>query len=116
MVAIGDAEGTVSVMQLCRSLYETTVKEKEMMQQIFEREFRREKNLDIMRKMQTENKGPKKEKNPELIAKQKEEEVKGKIKNIEEKFFEHVADEQHGVDAIKARAGSSKPAETSPAQ
>jgi dynein intermediate chain 2 len=46
--AVGDAEGTVSMMQLCRSLYDQTLqpKEKEIMQTIFEREFRREKNLE----------------------------------------------------------------------
>ena len=43
MVAIGDAEGTISVMSLCKPLYETSSKEKETMQHIFEREYRREK-------------------------------------------------------------------------
>ena len=47
MAAIGDAEGTVSIMQLSRPLIETSSKEKEVMQTIFEREFRREKNLEI---------------------------------------------------------------------
>lgn len=32
MVAIGDAEGTVSIMQLCKPLYEQAPKEKEIMQ------------------------------------------------------------------------------------
>lgn len=52
MAAIGDSDGTVSMMSLCRALYDQTLqpKEKEVMQQIFEREFRREKNLDIARK------------------------------------------------------------------
>lgn len=68
MAAIGDAEGTVSIMQLCKPLYETTSKEKEVMQQIFEREFRREKNLEIMKKMANEAKPVKKEKNPEKLA------------------------------------------------
>ena len=46
MAAIGDAEGTVAIMKLCPPLYETTPKEKETMFQIFEREMRREKNLE----------------------------------------------------------------------
>jgi hypothetical protein len=48
MAAIGDAEGTVSMMSLCRSLYDQTLqpKEKEIMATIFDREFRREKNLE----------------------------------------------------------------------
>ena len=49
-LAVGDAEGTVSLMKLCPSLVDTTNKEKEVMQTIFEREFRREKNLEIMKR------------------------------------------------------------------
>lgn len=47
MTAIGDAEGTISIMSLCKPLWEYAGKEKEVMQQIFEREARREKNLEI---------------------------------------------------------------------
>jgi len=50
LAAIGDAEGTVSIMKLCPPLVDTTNKEKEVMQNIFEREFRREKNLEIQKK------------------------------------------------------------------
>lgn len=50
MAAIGDAEGTVAIMKLCPPLYETTPKEKETMFQIFEREMRREKNLENQKK------------------------------------------------------------------
>lgn len=103
MAAIGDAEGTVSIMQLCKALYETSQKEKEVMQQIFEREFRREKNLDVMRRLSTDPKPVKKEKNPEQVAKDREDAMKSKLQDIEEKFFEHVADEQFDVAAIKAR-------------
>ena len=46
LAAIGDSDGTVSMMSLCRTLYETAPNEKETMGQIFDREFRREKNLD----------------------------------------------------------------------
>lgn len=53
LLAVGDAEGTVSVMKLCPSLVDTSNKEKEVMQTIFEREFRREKNLEIMKKEAT---------------------------------------------------------------
>ena len=51
LAAVGDAEGTVSILQLCKSLIETTSKEKEVMGQIFDREFRREKNLEISKKL-----------------------------------------------------------------
>ena len=65
MAAIGDSEGTVSMMQLCRSLYDQTLqpKEKEIMQTIFEREFRREKNLDVARRQADLKKPPKKDTN-----------------------------------------------------
>ena len=51
MIAIGDAEGTVSIMKLSSNLHEIANKEKEVMQTIFEREFRREKNLEIAKKL-----------------------------------------------------------------
>ena len=54
MAAIGDAEGTVSIMQLCKPLFETTPREKEVMQHIFEREARREKNLWLTNKLEKE--------------------------------------------------------------
>lgn len=75
MAAIGDAEGTVSIMQLCKPLYETTPREKETMQQIFEREFRREKNLEVMKKLANDAKNaPKKGKDedPKKIEAEKE--------------------------------------------
>lgn len=64
MAAIGDADGTVSMMSLCRALYDQTLqpKEKEIMATIFEREFRREKNLE-MAKRQADSKKPGKKDN-----------------------------------------------------
>jgi dynein intermediate chain 2 len=83
MVAIGDAEGTVSIMQLCKALYEPAPKEKEEMVKIFEREFRREKILDIAKKQAAEAisksmKAPKGEKpvDPEELARMKEVDLK----------------------------------------
>lgn len=58
MAAIGDAEGTVSVMKLCKPLYEKAPNEKEIMQQIFEREQRRERTLELAKKKEAERKGP----------------------------------------------------------
>lgn len=54
MAAIGDAEGTVSIMKLSPPLYETTAREKEVMQTIFERESRREKGLWLTNKLEKE--------------------------------------------------------------
>jgi dynein intermediate chain 2 len=47
MAAIGDAEGTIAIMNLCKPLYETSTREREVMQAVFERETRREKNLEF---------------------------------------------------------------------
>lgn len=94
LAAIGDAEGTVSIMQLCKPLYEVNPKEKEQMQVIFEREFRREKNLENLRKQQNESKGadvkggPAKGKaqkatDPEQLAKEKEKAMQERIDSLE---------------------------------
>ena len=52
MAAIGDSDGTVSMMSMCRTLYDHTLnpREKEIMGTIFEREMRREKNLDTAKR------------------------------------------------------------------
>merc|ERR1711959_498090 len=50
MAAIGDAEGTVSVMKLCKPLYEKAPGEKDVMIQVFDREFRRERTLELAKK------------------------------------------------------------------
>ena len=70
MAAVGDAEGTVSIMKLGKPLYEKAQAEKEIMQQIFEREQRREKTLEIAKRKETEKKGPSK-KDDNAIAKEK---------------------------------------------
>lgn len=53
MCAIGDAEGTTSILSLCPALYDHTLqpKEREIMLTIFDREFRREKTLDIAKRL-----------------------------------------------------------------
>jgi len=107
--AIGDAEGTVSIMQLCKPLYETTPREKEVMQTIFEREARREKNLWLTNKLEKEAaekaKAPtgKPKEDPEQLAKEKEADMKSQLNQIEEDFFKKVASEEYDVDQIKAR-------------
>ena len=47
MAAIGDSEGSVTLVQLCKALYDdSNTVEKDQMNAIFEREGKREKNLD----------------------------------------------------------------------
>lgn len=47
MAAIGDADGTVSMVSLCKTLWDPAIqpREKEVMGTIFDRETRREKML-----------------------------------------------------------------------
>ena len=53
MAAIGDAEGTTHILNLCPTLYDHTLqpKEREVMLTIFDREFRREKTIDVAKRM-----------------------------------------------------------------
>lgn len=104
MAAIGDSDGTVHMMSLCKTLAESNQqsKEKEIMQQIFEREFRREKNLEAAKKQAELHKKPAKEKvNTEKIAARLEKQ----LKEIEENFFNHIAEDDDQLDKIKARGG-----------
>lgn len=104
MAAIGDSEGTVSIMQLCPALYETSAREKEVMGQIFEREFRREKNLLTSKKLTGEVGGKdKKTKDTIKAMEEKDQAQKQALVQIEEDFFKKVS-EDDDLDAIKARA------------
>lgn len=105
MAAIGDADGTVSMMSLCRSLYDVTLqpKEKEIMATIFEREFKREKNLE-MAKRQAEMKKPVKKDNSN--NEKKANQLNNYLHELEEGFFKHVAaDDQEQLQNIKKRGG-----------
>lgn len=103
MAAIGDSEGTVAIMQLCKALYETTPREKEVMGQIFEREFRREKNLYTQKKLNKDAAGKdKKAKDVNKESAQKESQVKEQLQKIEEDFFVAVSKDDD-LSAIKAR-------------
>lgn len=57
MAAIGDANGTVSMLSLCRVLYEADKNEKDLMGAIFERETLREKNLSAAKTLAEKKKG-----------------------------------------------------------
>ena len=50
--AIGDQSGTVTILELCDSLYTMQKNEKEIMTDIFTREMTKEKNLESLRKLQ----------------------------------------------------------------
>jgi hypothetical protein len=87
------------------------LKEKEVMQTIFEREFRREKNLEIMKKLANDAKptaAKEKQKNIEKMQLEKEIAAKQRLTEIEEKFFVHVSKDGEDIEVIKARGEMSK--------
>merc|ERR1712196_490472 len=51
LLACGDASGTVTLLELCDELWQTSLQEKIAMGVIFDREMRREKNLDTIKKL-----------------------------------------------------------------
>lgn len=74
------------------------------MGQIFEREFKREKNLEISRKLAGDAAvKDKKKADKEKLAQEKEVLLKERIETINEEFFKHVAESGEDVDKIKAR-------------
>lgn len=50
--AIGDQDGTVTILELCESLYTLQKNEKDIMTDIFTREMTKEKNLEALRRLQ----------------------------------------------------------------
>lgn len=106
MAAIGDSDGTVSMMSLCRALYDQTLqpKEKEIMATIFDREFRREKNLE-MAKRQADMKKPAKKDNS--IADKKAAQMTQYLHELEDGFFKHVAEDAEQLAIVKKRGEAS---------
>lgn len=91
MAAIGDSDGTVHMLSMCRSLYDSTLnsKEKEIMGTIFERETRREKNLDNNKKQNEKLAKPTKV----AVSKEKLEAEQANMRaQIEANFLKVVAD------------------------
>ncbi|CAE8709077.1 unnamed protein product [Polarella glacialis] len=60
LMAVGDAEGTITLLQLCDGLVDPGPNEKNLIGQMFDRETKREKNLEQIKKQQ----GGAKEKEP----------------------------------------------------
>lgn len=57
LVAVGDAEGTITLLQLCDGLVQPGSNEKPVVGQIFERELRRSRNLEQIKKQAAGKKG-----------------------------------------------------------
>jgi hypothetical protein len=106
MTAVGDADGTVHMMSLCRTLYDQTLqpKEKEIMLSIFEREARREKNLENAKRLAEQGKKPSDKKNAQQEEQKRVEKLKQQLDDITDKFYQSVADDEEQLAEIKERA------------
>jgi len=106
MTAVGDADGTVHMMSLCRTLYDQTLqpKEKEIMLTIFEREARREKNLENAKRLAEQNKKPSDKKNAQQEEQKRVDKLKAQLDDITDKFYQSVADDEEQLAEIKERA------------
>mmetsp|Transcript_45161 Transcript_45161/g.144663 ORF Transcript_45161/g.144663 Transcript_45161/m.144663 type:complete len:571 (-) Transcript_45161:80-1792(-) len=51
LAAVGDADGTITLMQLCDGLTKMAPNEKNLLGSMFDREFKREKNLEAIKKL-----------------------------------------------------------------
>lgn len=100
MAAIGDAEGTTTILSLCPPLYDQTLqpKEREIMLTIFDREFRREKTLDVARRLDAK-KGPK----ARVEVGDKADKLEAQLSSIEENFFSVVGEDEEERENIKRR-------------
>jgi len=99
LAAIGDSDGTVSMLSLCKSLVQGDPREKEIMQTVFEREFRREKNLEVAKRLADKTKPAKEKSNKDKIAAK----LESRLKDIETEFYNIIADDEDQKEAIKAR-------------
>jgi len=99
MCAIGDAEGTTHIIGLCPALYDHTLqpKENEVMATIFDREFRREKTLDVSKRLG--DKKPVKEK--EKVEESND--LEAVIADLETNFFKNVAEDEEEREMIRNR-------------
>lgn len=76
------------------------------MQMIFERESRREKNLEVAKKKALENKTKPVKKDPASDIAKQQEVLSSQLNELEETFFGHVADDSEHLEAIKQRGAN----------
>jgi dynein intermediate chain 2 len=101
--AIGDNNGTITILELCKTLYEAQPQEKDVITEIFEREKKREEHLKQQRNLaDTRKKNALKEK--ERLEKEQEAaakvDVNKQMADIEQKFetnLKKAADELYKV-------------------
>eukprot|EP00744_Colponema_vietnamica_P003227 GILI01004977.1.p1 GENE.GILI01004977.1~~GILI01004977.1.p1 ORF type:complete len:582 (-),score=174.73 GILI01004977.1:310-2055(-) len=104
LVAVGDSDGTVTLLELCDSLCTPQASEKNSIGQMFERETKRERNLDMQKKAAE---AKKKDKDKEGAGQKKEDNKMDQLlAKVEEDFFAEInKDEGEGGSG----AGSTAP-------
>ncbi len=110
LVAVGDADGTVTLMELCEALSVSAPpanSEKLSITAMFEREQNREKNLQAAKRLGEGKKAAKKEEEKSSRSQEKQQE---RLRNIEEDFFRSVAASED------AEAAMTSPAKESPSK
>ena len=93
LAAIGDMEGTITLLELSKNLYEPQPREKEIIAEIFEREKKKE---EIIKKQRLENNARMtvlmKEKNSTNSSNNMTEESNKKLETFENNFFKDIKD------------------------
>lgn len=113
LVAVGDNEGTVTLIELSESLYVPQSNERASIKTMFDRELNREKNLAASRRLLESKKTTKKE---ESTVNKAEEKLRETIRKLEEKFFKiaELDQEVARVNAAEAEARREEPREPTP--
>jgi dynein intermediate chain 2 len=110
--ALGDSEGSITLLSLCPSLYEPAADEKEEMIKIFDREAAREKNLEISKKL-AEQKKPAKAGQDNADDK-KRQKLEQELLDIEEKFYKTIGVEGNGPTATDNQREENKHVDLEP--
>jgi len=112
LAAVGDANGTVHILKLCKSLYALQTTEKLDINNLFERELRREKNYEAQEKEEQRVKALKR-KNDESTKKETAESDQTKafdilISQTEKAFMEQISDEEDDLEDKSAAVSQQK--------
>merc|ERR1711871_981794 len=112
LVAVGDANGTVSLLEMCNSLAEPQSSEKQAIGGVFEREQNREKNLEMRAKeIRKRNAKYEKEKQKEAEAKAggKDDKMEETLRQVDAEFLamiKAVEDKEAGGNGEKGDASA----------
>ena len=112
LISVGTETGDVALLELCEGLAVMQPNEKQGISQMFEREYKREKNLEQRAK---ELKQKARKEAAKAAAAQQEEAVNEAevLQKVEDEFFSHVK----AVDAANAEAeAATKPGDAAPAE